>query len=251
MVNHDTARRLAASATAALALLCGASIAADPAATGADEAREREVLRAIVGRSRSAVKSEDFPVEIGGHPMLGDANAALTLIEFSDMQCGFCRRHLLSVLPVLRERYVGTGQLRYVFFDFPIDQRHPEARGAAVAVRCAADQDAVQPMRERLYANPAELQQERMRQHAEALGLDAARFSLCLSDTAKAEAVSRDVALGQQLAVRGTPTFLLGYSDGQSVRVKQRIVGAQTLEVFESAIAILLAEPQGSMAQAD
>lgn len=253
MTKQPPARHLAASTATALALACSIAFAGNPAAGNADgtaAAEERELLRSIVSQSRAAVKSEDIAVRLDGQPTLGDAGAVLTLIEFSDLQCGYCRRHLLSVLPVLRERYVSTGQVRYAFFDFPVDQRHPEARGAAVAVRCAADQNVFEPMRARLYAHPAELQQENLPRHAEALGLDGTRFSVCLADGSKAEAVNRDVALGEQLRVRGTPTFLLGYSNGQYVRVARRIVGAQPLEVFESAIQALLAEPQGSMAQA-
>lgn len=251
-MTHHLKSCLRAAGTLALALFCSASYAGDPPAAdeaAAAEARERELLRSIVSKSRSAVKIEDVPVEISGHPTLGDAGAPLTLIEFGDMQCGFCRRHLLSVMPALLERYVGTGRLRYVFFDFPVEQRHPEARGAAVAVRCAADQNAALPMRERLYAQPATLEREKMPQHAQALGLDGARFTPCLADDAKAEAVSSDLATGQQLGVRGTPTFLLGYSDGGNVRVRRRIVGAQPLEVFESTVDTLLAEPWDSREQ--
>jgi protein-disulfide isomerase len=251
MTQRSKAYRRAVS-TAALVLLCSAASAGDPPTAdeaAAAEEKERELLRSIASKSRSAVKAEDASVEISGHPVLGDAGAVLTLIEFGDMQCGFCRRHLLSVMPVLLERYVGSGRMRYVYFDFPVEQRHAEARGAAVAVRCAADQNAVLQMRERLYARPAELRRQSMPPHAEALGLDGARFSLCLADDTKAEAVNRDLSTGQQLGVRGTPTFLLGYSNGQSVHVKRRIVGAQPLEVFESAIGALLAQPTESMAQ--
>jgi len=245
-------RLLPAALVATAALLSGtACLAAEPAAA-ADEAKELELLRSMAKQVRSPVQTEDRVVEIGSHPMLGEPGAVLTLIEFSDLQCGFCRRHLNSTLPVLVERYVGTGRMRYVFFDFPVTERHPEAFGAAVAARCAAEQNAVQPMRERFYANPAQLQRDRLVGHAAAIGLDTAAFARCLDDEAKAEAVRQDLALGQSMGVRGTPTFLLGYAngDGGQVRILRRIVGAQPLDVFETAINAVLAEAQGSMAAA-
>lgn len=229
-------------------------LASEPAPAGnaaaADAAKDAELLRAIASQARSPVKNENQIVRIDGHPVLGNPDAVLTLIEFSDLQCGFCRRHINSTFPVLLERYVSTGRMRYVFFDFPMEQKHPQAHRPAIAARCAAEQDAVQPMRERLYANPGDVHDDKLRGHAAALGLDLAAFSACIVDTHKGEAVRRDLALGQQLMVRGTPTFFVGYSrsDGTEVRVLRRIIGAQPLAVFEAAISGVVAEAQGSMA---
>jgi protein-disulfide isomerase len=254
-MTHHRSRSWTRPATIPIAL--AALLFGTPAAAGepsgradAEAAEETALLRAIASRARSPSKTEDFVVELGQHPGLGEPSAMLTLIEFSDLQCGFCRRHLNSILPVLLERYVSTGRMRYVFFDFPVEQRHPEAYGAAVGARCAADQGAVQPMRERLYRNPELLQQEHMPDHAAALGLDGASFASCLQDPAKAEAIQRDLELGQRLMVRGTPTFLVGYTQGEGARVRvlRRIVGAQPLDVFETAIDGVIAEAQGSMA---
>jgi protein-disulfide isomerase len=247
---RPTASILAAAAVLALAWT---PVTAEPAPDGGaaqEEARELELLRSMARQTRSAVRTEDLVVDVGSHPALGEPGSVLTLIEFSDLQCGFCRRHLNSVLPVLLERHVASGQLRYVFFDFPVTERHPEAFHAAIGARCAAEQNALQPMRERYFANPEQLQPQHLNDHAAALGLDAEAFSACLADEEKAEAVRRDLALGHQLQVRGTPTFLVGYREGggTEVRVVRRIVGAQPLDVFESAINGALAQAQGSMA---
>lgn len=246
---RSSARTLAAAATLTHAAAAGAADAPAGQGAAADEAKELDLLRSMARQAHSPVKAEDRVVEIGTHPALGEPGATLTLIEFSDLQCGFCRRHLNSTLPVLLERYVGTGRMRYVFFDFPVTERHPEAFGAAVAARCADEQNAVQPMRERFYANPTELKRDQLVGHAAAIGLDTAAFARCLDDDAKAEAVRQDLALGQSMGVRGTPTFLLGYANGGGqVRIVRRIVGAQPLDVFETAINAVLAEAQGSMA---
>jgi protein-disulfide isomerase len=250
----DAQRRAISLSAAATLLAAGVATASDPGPpavpASTEEARGTELIRSIAKQTRSPVKNEDFVLRVDGHPALGKPEAMLTLVEFSDLQCGFCRRHVNSILPVLVERYVDTGSMRYVFFDFPVDARHPAAHGAAIAARCAADQSVVQPMRQRLLASPDRLQPDQLSAHAAALGLDAARFSDCLDDVAQAEAVSRDLALGQELMVRGTPTFFVGYTrgDGTEARVLRRIVGAQPLEVFEAAIKGAVAEAQGSIA---
>ncbi len=240
---------------ALVALLTGGVAGADdpttsPAPSAADEARETDVLRSVARQTRSPVMAEDLVLSVEGHPALGRPEAALTLIEFSDLQCGFCRRHANSILPVLVERYVDTGRVRYVFFDFPIETRHPAAYGAAIAARCAADQSLFQPMRQRLLSSPVHLQPELLEAHAAALGADAAEFSRCLGDSATAEAVQQDLALGQQLFVRGTPTFFVGLSRsrGAEVHLRRRLVGAQTLDVFEAALDSVLTEVTGSIA---
>ncbi len=250
---HAWRRRATPTITLAASLLCGSGVgdtAPGVAAPSKEDAKELELLRSMV-RQRSVVKNEDFVVSVDGRAAIGRPEAAVTVIEFTDLQCGFCRRHFLSTFPALLERYVDTGQVRYVFFDFPVEARHPAAHVAAIAARCAADQNVVQPMRQRLFASAEPLGSDQLKKHAVALGLETADFSRCLDDDTKAEAVRRDLALGQQLAIRGTPTFLVGSSQaaGAQVRVARRIVGAQPLDVFETAIAGVVAEAQGSLAR--
>ena len=79
-------------------------------------------------------------MRLADNPMLGAPEAPLTLIEFSDYQCPFCRRFAETTLPLLKRDYIETGKLRYVFRDFPLDRLHPQARKAAEAAHCAGDQ---------------------------------------------------------------------------------------------------------------
>ena len=71
-------------------------------------------------------------VSLAGNPDLGRADAPLTLIEFSDYQCPYCRRFVEATLPALKAEYIDTGRLRYIFRDFPLDRLHlegPQSRG--------------------------------------------------------------------------------------------------------------------------
>jgi hypothetical protein len=95
----------------------------------------------------------DAVVAIGDAPVKGNPNAKLTLIEFSDYQCPFCRRHAENTLPSLDKEYIATGKVRYVFHDFPLEAIHPQAFKAAEAAHCAGEQQKYWEMHGRLFAN--------------------------------------------------------------------------------------------------
>jgi protein-disulfide isomerase len=78
---------------------------------------------------------------VSGRPSLGRKDAPVTLVEFSDYQCQFCKRHFSTVYPILRKEYIDTGKLRYVFRDFPIAALHPQADKAHEAGHCAGEQN--------------------------------------------------------------------------------------------------------------
>ena len=93
--------------------------------------------------------------------------------------------------------------------DFPLTQIHPQAYKAAEAARCAGDQDKYWEYHDILFANTRALQPEQLRQYAADLKLDTAQFEACLDNNAYTGAVSKDLALGAQLGVSGTPAFFV------------------------------------------
>jgi protein-disulfide isomerase len=134
--------------------------------------------------------------------------------------------------------YVRDGQLRILYFDYPVAATHPFAARAAEAARCAADQGRYQALRKRFYDYPKALQPQFLPEHARAAGLDVEAFEACLASDRHAAAVAADQALGVTLGVRGTPTFFIGKpsADGNAVHARKRIDGAQPLPVFREVI---------------
>jgi len=108
-------------------------------------------------------------VSIAGNLIMGKKDAPVTMIEFSDYQCPFCRRFFETTLPTLKAEYVETGKVRYVFRDFPLDQIHPHARKAAEAAHCAGDQGKYWEMHDLLFQNPQALRVESLKTHARSL----------------------------------------------------------------------------------
>jgi protein-disulfide isomerase len=122
----------------------------------------------------------------------GDTTAKVTLIEFSDYQCPFCGRYANETYTKLIDQYVKTGKVRYVLRNFPLAQMHPLAEKAAEAAECAGEQGKYWEMHERLFKNQQALDAKEMTGHAAVLGLDQAKFQLCL-DGGKFAAVPLDL----------------------------------------------------------
>jgi protein-disulfide isomerase len=168
---------------------------------------------------------------------LGDPEAPVTIVEFTDYQCPFCFRYADETWPTLKERYVDTGRVYYVFKDFPLTSIHPEAFKAHEAARCAAESggnDAYWEIHDRLFAgqeewagNPESVAV--FKGYAGDLGLDQAAFDACLDGDRQAAAVQAAIDEGLELGVNGTPTFFVaGYP----------FSGAQPIEFFDQAITL-------------
>lgn len=173
--------------------------------------------------------------EGGNLPILGSSDAKIAIIEFSDFQCPFCKRFADFTFKDLKKNYIDTGRVQYVARDFPLDF-HPEAVPAAVAAKCSFKQNSYWPMRDMLFSNVQQLGNELYQKSATDLSLNMDAFADCLKDQSVADKVAQDLALGQSLGIRGTPTFLIGRVENDLLIEPQIVVGAQQYPVFESLI---------------
>lgn len=202
----------------------------------------KALLRGQLASAQAGGAPGDVLVPVQRAPALGRATAWVTIVEFSDYQCPFCRRHSTQVLPQIVKEYVEAGKVRYVFRDYPIASLHPQAHRLHEAAHCAGDQDRYWPMHDRLFTDSQRTDVKDLVAHARALGLDERRFERCLADGVHAAVVRRAISDGERARVRGTPTFFVGLTepDGGPVRPQRLIVGAQPYAVFKQAIEGLL-----------
>ena len=182
------------------------------------------------------------PIEVGDAPTLGDPNAPITIVEFSDFQCPFCYRHTTETLPLLLENYIATGQVYYVYKQFAPNlvnpSFHPQSASASLAALCAQEQDAFWEMHELLFlgqqewgiAEPTDL----FVGYATTLGLDSASFRSCLESEKYLERVQNELLEGRAQGITGTPSFVINGN---------LVVGAQPYAAFEQVFSQLETAP--------
>jgi len=164
-------------------------------------------------------------------PVLGDPNAPVTIIEFSDFQCPFCARFYSQTEIQLIDEYVKTGKARIIYRDFPLSF-HPEAEPAALAAECANEQGKFWEFHDKVFQNQASMSIASYKQWAADLGLNTQQFNSCLDSKKYLAEVQKDFNDGAAAGVSGTPTFFIN---------GQKIVGAQPYAAFKSLIDALLA----------
>ncbi|MCB9728571.1 MAG: thioredoxin domain-containing protein [Deltaproteobacteria bacterium] len=143
--------------------------------------------------------------EVEGAGTKGAADAPITIVEFSDFQCPYCSR-VGSPLEQLVAKY--PKQVRVVFRNFPLDF-HKNAQKAAEAALAANAQGRFWDMHDIMFQNQKNLEVSNLLAYAEQIGLDMDKFKADLDSGKYAAAVKADIAEGQRVGVRGTPTVLI------------------------------------------
>jgi protein-disulfide isomerase len=165
-----------------------------------------------------------YDVPSDGFPSIGPADAPITIVEFSDYQCPFCRRWHEDVYEPLLAAY--PGQIKLVYRHLPLTSIHPDAMAAAEAAMCAGEQDAYWPYHEKLFGSET-LGNQTYVQYAQDLSLNMETFESCLTEHRYQAEIESDSNFATDLGVRSTPTFFI---NGLA------LVGAQPLDVFKQII---------------
>ena len=207
-----------------------------------DDPQVREKIRAYLQNQKLAAKREEFltslrsqakivdnlnpppiarvKVSVDGAPFKGPANAPVTIVEFSDFECPFCKR-AHPTLTQLFEKYAG--KVKLVYRDFPLESIHPQARRAAEAARCANDQGKFWDYYDILFTESPKLASDDLKRYAGQVGIDVNKFDDCLSGGVHKTAVQKDIDEGMRLGVSGTPAFFVN---------GRLLSGAQPIEAF-------------------
>jgi protein-disulfide isomerase len=215
---------------ALLVAACGPAMETDvPSEETAARTAEEEILSV---EGSEAVDADDWRVQ-------GAVDAPVTIIEYSDFQCPYCARYFTETYPQIREQYIDTGQVRYLFRHFPL-QFHSEAVPAAQAAECAGEQGKFWEMHDALFERQDEWAGSADPQAvfvdlAGGLDLDGAEFEACLTSEKYAAKVQADLQEGATEGITGTPGFFVN---------GVLLSGAQPLEAFQEQIDYFLAGGQ-------
>ena len=165
-------------------------------------------------------------------PVLGDKNAKVTIIEFSDYQCPFCERFYSETLPQIKKEYIDTGKVKLVYRDFPLDSIHPMATPAALAAECVREKGkdaAYFKMHDKIFENQQQLSESYLKSWAKELGYN---IDDCLDSKKFMSEVRKDLSDAQASGGRGTPYFVILGSNEDGTPVS----GAQPFPVFKQII---------------
>jgi protein-disulfide isomerase len=194
----------------------------EEAGSGAGAAAQAEPL----GDGSAA---ESHGVDVTNDPVLGSADAPVTIVEFSDFDCPFCTRFATQTAPLLRRHY--GDRVRWVFVNLPLRSLHPRAYDAALAGECAHAQEGFWAWYDAMFSGQFDSSERGLTAAARSIGLDADRFEQCLERADYASEVAADLREAEKFYIFGTPTFFIN---------GQRLEGAQPPEAFAAVIDSIL-----------
>lgn len=161
-------------------------------------------------------------------PILGDPKAAVTIVEFYDFQCGYCKLFAQQSLPRIINNYIKTGKAKIVFKDFIL--KGEDSKSAAVAANCAFEQNKFIDYHDELFALSdfnEPLSKENILAIAQKLNINIFKFNNCLANTSNRESVDQDTKEGKLAGATGTPTIFIN-----GIKVS----GAQNFSVYDTII---------------
>ncbi len=208
-------------------------------ASDLDEAMAKLELKIIQNQLPTTQPNKPVQISADNDPIIGNPDAPITIVEFSDFQCPFCARFHIQTLPLIMEEYIEQGKVKLVFRDFPIQSIHPNAVPASFAAECANDQGKFKEMHDVLFEKqnewsnlrPVELI-SRFNQYALEMQLDQELFDSCITSEKHLEEIGNDLEDGRDYGVSGTPGFFVGNDQIGYVELK----GAQPFESFKKII---------------
>ncbi len=180
-------------------------------------------------------KSIRASVDTSGMPAIGDPDAPVTMVEFTDMQCPYCKRYNDTTFPALKKKYIDSGKVRYVQVNLPLPF-HKNANKAAQSLYCAADQDKFWELRAMLFNDQKKLSVPDIKGYADDLGVDTVAFASCLDGGKYKERVNRDLSKARSAGINGTPGFVIAPTRKDGKITGNKLSGAQPAGTFYEAI---------------
>ena len=172
-----------------------------------------------IAESTSNASPDRFDIPIQSQPFLGPENAPIVIVEFSDFNCGYCKKWHLETFQPLLDAY--PGQIRFVYRDYPFLSE--QSFYAAVSAQCAYEQDTFWGYHDALFTRSEPKGTDTYLLFAQEMGLDIPEFQACMESEQAQEEVIGDLQFASDLGVQGTPTFFINGLP---------MVGAQPMETF-------------------
>lgn len=197
------------------------------------------------GVPQQAEPTEDLSpkkVSIDDDAVLGNESAKVTLIDFTDYECPFCKKYFEETFSQIKKEYIDTGKIKYVVRDLPLNF-HQNAHKEAQAAECAREQGGDEiyfkyhdEIFSRTTSNGTGLALDQLAEIANDLGLDGSALQSCIDSDKYKKEVDKDLDDASKIGASGTPTFFIGKSSSNGTINGTKIVGAQPFAAFKTII---------------
>lgn len=182
-----------------------------------------------------AIPALTSPLLLQGEPALGDPSAPITMVEFSDFECSYCRRFHKQVMPQLKRDYIDTGLVRFVHKDLPLPF-HPHALPAAAAARCAGEQNRYWELYFSLFDQQNCLGCKGVLAIAAEAELNTSKLQACMERESTLALINTNRSEAALHNISATPTFVIGPTQSDGSLDGQVIEGALPWATFQSTI---------------
>lgn len=221
-------------AVAALSILSGCASNSDNERLQELELNQR-VLAARLGMTNVTMPST---IEYMDGIQIGNPKAPFVVIEFTDLQCPYCAKFQTETFPKFKEKYIDTGEVLYVAKELPLKQIHAEATNAAIALRCANEQNATvySEFKNELFTNAKSLNGDFYTKTAENYQLDMVKFDQCTNSKEQRKIVNTSYKYAMGLGLASTPSFIFGENQDNAAHNYLIAKGALSLDNLDEAI---------------
>ena len=208
----------------------------------------QEELKEVIAKLELKILQNQLPsnqpkiplkISTDNDPIIGNPNAPITIIEFSDFQCPFCAKFHIQTLPKIMEEYIKEGKVKLVFRDFPIQSIHSNALLASVAAECANEQGKFKEIHDKLFENQNEWNNKNtdnviilFNQYSSEMGMQKEKFDSCIKNGKYIKEIQKDLEDGRTYGISGTPGFFIGNDEVGFIELK----GAHPFENFKNII---------------
>ena len=179
------------------------------------------------------------PITLNYSVLEGDKDGKIVIMEFTDLQCPYCKQHQQSTYPKLRENFIEKGAVLYANNHYPLTSIHPQAFEAAKYLKCADEQGAYSQAKEGLFKKGISIQKRDYESIPGLSDLNIKELTACVNSDDTESYINDSIALAKKIGIKQTPSFVVGLKKGDSVVDWQVFGGAASYEVFAKEIEIL------------
>lgn len=187
----------------------------------------------------SEPKKYSGPITLDYSVLEGDKNVKIVIMEFTDLQCPYCKQHQQLTYPKLKADFIEKGDVLYANNHYPLSSIHPQAFEAAKYLKCADDQGAYSKAKESLFKKGKSIQNSDYESIPGLSDLNKKELMSCVKSDETESYINNSIALAKKIGIEQTPSFVVGLKKGDSVVDWQVIGGAASYEAFAKEIEIL------------